>query len=271
MHRNTTGTPQKSHRIFTGRPQKHHRNATETQQECDKIAFQNGFRRTHGEVDGWRRFGSTTAQGSIWLAYEDAGSWVLAVDHAGVMAEIGFERAEVDGPGVAQFRFISLPALYAAMPRLYELAVSLPDAPLQEFLHRTKGMPKTTEAERLVVQRVGQNIFRDRLIDYWQGRCPLTGITDRALLRASHIIPWKECSSDAERLDVHNGLLLSALWDAAFDRGLVTFDDSGRPEFSPTLSVSAADELRWANPISLTDKHRERLAHHRSKIFKVTK
>lgn len=105
----------------------------------------------------------------------------------------------------------------------------VPDAPLQEFLHRTKDMPQTTEAERLVVQRVGQNIFRDRLINYWQSKCPLTGITDRALLRASHIIPWKDCSSDAERLDVHNGFLLSALWDAAFDRGLITFDDSGWP------------------------------------------
>jgi hypothetical protein len=236
-------------------------------QECDKIAFQNGFRRTHDETDGWRRYSSTTAQGSIWLGYEVAGSWVLALDHAGVMAEIGFEPAEVDGPGIARFRFASLTVLYAAMPRLYELAVSLPDAPLQEFLHRTKGMPKTTETERLVVQRLGQNIFRDRLIDYWQGQCPLTGITDRALLRASHIIPWKDCESDAERLDVHNGLLLSALWDAAFDRGLVTFDNSGRPEFSPTLSEAARSELRWENPISLNDQHRVRLLEHRSITF----
>ena len=192
---------------------------------------------------------------------------MLALDHAGVMAEIGFEPVDLDGPGIARFRFASITALYAVMPRLYELAVSLPDAPLQEFLHRTKGMPKTTEAERLVVQRVGQNIFRDRLIDYWQGQCPLTGITDRALLRASHIIPWKDCTTDTERLDVHNGLLLSALWDAAFDRGLVTFNDSGRPEFSPTISEAARGELRWENPISLNEKHRARLLQHRSKTF----
>ena len=41
---------------------------------------------------------------------------------------------------------------------------------------------------------------------YWRGRCPLTGITDPALLRASHIVPWEECETDAQRLDVHNGL-----------------------------------------------------------------
>lgn len=238
-----------------------------TRQECDKIAFQNGFRRTHGETDGWRRYGSTTAQGSIWLASEGAGSWLLAIDHGGVLAEIGLPPAEVDGPGIARFRFASLSALYAVMPRLYELAVSLPDAPLREFLHRTKGMPKTTEAERLVVQRVGQDIFRERLMDYWQGRCPLTGITDPALLRASHIKPWKDCENDEERLDVYNGLLLSALWDAAFDRGLVTFDDTGQPMISKVSSEAAVAELRWHHPLRLTEKHKHNLNWHRQYIF----
>lgn len=122
-----------------------------------------------------------------------------------------------------------------------------------------------TEAERLVVQRVGQDIFRQRLMDYWQGRCPLTGISDPALLRASHIIPWSECESDVERLDVHNGLLLSALWDAAFDRALVTFNDQGTPEFSLALTERARSELRWTSPISLTDEHRKRLVRHRER------
>ncbi|MEO0429393.1 MAG: HNH endonuclease, partial [Pseudomonadota bacterium] len=88
------------------------------------------------------------------------------------------------------------------------------------------------------------------------------------LLRASHIIPWKDCESDAERLDVHNGLLLSALWDAAFDRGVVSFDDGGQPIFSPVLGENARSELRWKQPIALTDKHRTRLAWHRSHLFK---
>ena len=153
------------------------------------------------------------------------------------------------------------------MPRLYGLAASLPDAPLQEFLRRTRDMPRATEAERLVVQRVGQDIFRDRLIDYWQGRCPLTGIADRALLRASHIKPWKDCETDDERLDAHNGLLLSALWDAAFDRGLVTFHDDGRPEFSPRLSEAGIAELRWQNPIRLTEEHCAFLEWHRRHVF----
>lgn len=236
-------------------------------QECDKASSQNGFRREFGEENGWRRYGSTTAQGSIWFARDDTGAWLLASDHSGVIAELGVQPTQFDGPGFARFSFANLTELYAVLPRVYQLAASLPDAPLREFQEKTKTLPRETEAERLVVQRVGQDVFRNSLIDYWQGRCPLTSISDTALLRASHIIPWKDCASDAERLDVHNGLLLSALWDAAFDRGLVTFDDDGSPIFSPVLSASAVGELHWNNPILLTDKHRERLKHHRSKVF----
>ncbi|ANK82135.1 MAG: restriction endonuclease [Rhizobiales bacterium NRL2] len=236
--------------------------------ECSKAAEQHGFRRRLGETDGWAAFQSTTARGTIWLAAEGpAGPWFLALDHTGVMEEHDIPAVDMPGPGLARYAFETLGQLYGVLPRIYQLAASLPDAPLREFQAKVNGLPKTTEAERLVVQRIGQDIFRAGLMDYWQGRCPLTGITDTALLRASHIVPWKDCTSDAERLDVHNGLLLSALWDAAFDRGLVAFDDKGRPQFSPSLSDVAGAELRWQNPIPLTDKHRKRLTWHRTNMF----
>ena len=235
-------------------------------EECEKAASQNGFRRVLGENAGWRAFASTTAHGVIYLAAESiSGPWFLTVDHAGVVAELEPPSADAQGPGKARYAFATLRELYAALDRVYRLGLSLPDAPLREFETRIANLPRTTEAERLVVQRIGQDIFRARLMDYWQGRCSLTGITDAALLRASHIVPWAECETDAERLDVHNGLLLSALWDAAFDRALVTFDDQGRPEFSPSLSEQARGELRWSSPISLTDEHRWRLARHRER------
>jgi len=121
--------------------------------------------------------------------------------------------------------------------------------------HGPPARPQSEEwlAERLVIQRIGQNVFRDALMDYWGGRCPLTGITEPALLRASHIIPWSDCD-DAQRLDVHNGLLLSALWDAAFDQGLVSFADDGSPLVGPQLSEAARKTLastqrrRFATP-----------------------
>jgi hypothetical protein len=238
-------------------------------EECQKAATQNGFRRPKGEVNGWAAFDSTSALGTIQLAAAGSqGPWFLALDHTGVIEELSLPTVDMTGPGLARYVFETLGQVYAVLHRIYQLAASLPDAPLQEFETKTRDLPKTTETERVKVQRIGQDIFRASLIDYWQNRCPLTGITDLALLRASHIVAWKDCTSNAERLDVHNGILLSALWDAAFDRGLVTFDDEGRPQFSPSLSEGACTELRWQKPILLTDKHRRRLVWHRANVFK---
>jgi predicted restriction endonuclease len=145
--------------------------------------------------------------------------------------------------------------------------MSLPEAPLLRFRAATAKLPQTTEAERLVIQRIGQNLFRNALIDYWGGRCPLTGITEPALLRASHIVPWSNCN-DEQRLDVHNGLLLSALWDAAFDQGLVSFGDDGTPLANSALSAGARRALGIeAAPAlgGLRDAHRANLAVHRAR------
>lgn len=88
------------------------------------------------------------------------------------------------------------------------------------------------------------------------------------MLRASHITPWAECASDAERLDPENGLLLSALWDAAFDRGLVSFDDEGAPLYSSSLTDPARKALKTNGRIALTDGQRQRLARHRHRLAK---
>jgi putative restriction endonuclease len=56
-------------------------------------------------------------------------------------------------------------------------------------------------------------------------------------------VPRAECD-DAQRLDVHNGLLLSALWDAAFDAGLISFADDGTVLASPELSATARTAAR---------------------------
>lgn len=238
--------------------------------EVQKAAADNGFRLSRGMQSGWLRFGSTTAQGDVWIAsVSPTGPWLLALDRAEVAAEIGTTPAALsNAPGSASFVFDTLPPLYAALDRAYRLGVSLPDAPLVQFQAKAGNLPRSTEAERLVVQRVGQDVFRQALLAYWGGRCPLTGIADPALLRASHIVPWAECTTDAERLDVHNGLLLSALWDAAFDAGLVSFADDGAVLVSPTLGASATASL-GVGPGSalrgLTSRHRANLAWHRAR------
>lgn len=241
--------------------------------ELHKAAFDNGFRIDLGLDSGWLHFRSTTAQGDIWLgAGSKDGPWLLAVGLAAVASELGIppvasSTAGVNGPPGTVYSFNAIDELHSALDLTYRLGVSLPDAPLNEFLEKTRSIPRTTEAERLVVQRVGQDIFRKALMEYWKGRCPLTGITDPALLRASHIVPWAECESDALRLDVHNGLLLSALWDAAFGAGLVSFDDKGWILRSPALTSEAADQLNihTAAQLKLTDAHRAQLTRHRAR------
>jgi hypothetical protein len=70
---------------------------------------------------------------------------------------------------------------------MWRFAQALPVEPLREFEARTRDMPRTTEAERLVVQRVGQDIFRDALNKYWGGVCAVLHVQEQRLLRASHI------------------------------------------------------------------------------------
>ena len=237
--------------------------------EAQKAAFDNGYRLERGSTTGWMRYGSTTAKGDIWIAAAtNSGPWFLSLQHAEVAAEIGLSPSHmIAGPGVATFCFEKLAELYSALDRVYRLGVSLPDAPLEQFYTAVKHLPQTTEAECLAVRRVGQTLFRQALLEYWNGRCPMTGITEEALLRASHIVAWADCETDELRLDVHNGLLLSALWDAAFDCGLISFGDGGEVLSSPELSASALAALNGQGQLldGLTDAHRANLARHRLK------
>lgn len=238
--------------------------------ECKKTAFDNGWRIDKGETGGWLHRASATAPGSVALASEGSdGPWALAVESEAVINALDWLRSAIPGPGTARYEFDTLSELHVALSRVYDLSMALPDDPLRRFELETRKLPKSTEAERLIIERRGQNIFRDSLMKYWQGRCPLTGIREPELLRASHMKPWAKCESDAERLDVFNGLLLSALWDAAFDRGLVSFSSEGMAVFSQRLSVVAQASLmaRPVEPLTLSTQHLKYLEHHRSKVF----
>jgi hypothetical protein len=239
--------------------------------EAQKAAWDNGYRIERGAASGWLCYTSTTAPGAIWIAGAAPHvPWLLSIEHSGVAAEIGpVPLSPVPGPGIATYSIVSLGELHAVLDRIYKLAVSLPDAPLDRFRKATAGLPQSTEAERLVLQRIGQDIFRAALIKYWGGCCPLTGIADLELLRASHIVPWSDCG-DEERLDVHNGLLLSALWDAAFDKGLVSFADDGAAIASARLGETARQALGFDRAPALRGLREAqclRIAWHRSHVF----
>jgi hypothetical protein len=127
------------------------------------------------------------------------------------------------------FRLPEYLALEDVLILAAELAQALPTHPLELFREalRLEGVEdgiSQTETVRAVRQRVGQDIYRKGLMQYWGGACAVTGIDLPEVLRASHARPWAECDTDAQRLDVFNGFLLNANLDALFDRGLISFD-----------------------------------------------
>ena len=240
---------------------------------AQKAAWDRGFMQELPANGSWLGFASSTVPGEIWIAgLPPHGPFALSATHPGVAADLAtnYGFGGPPGPGPTTILLTDDEALTQAVDRAWKLAGSLPPTPLAAFEAATAALPRTTEAERIVIQRIGQDKFRDALMLYWNGACPLTGITDPALLRASHIIPWAECACDAERLDVTNGLLLSSLWDAAFDAHLVSFEDDGAVLASPRLSMTAASVLAISSGPrvnGLSPGHRACLSSHREKTL----
>jgi len=133
--------------------------------------------------------------------------------------------------------------------------------------------PRIKESETLVeiLQRLGQQQFREKLLNFWNNTCPLSGITQLEVLRASHIKPWAQ-SDNSERMNHYNGLLLSANYDALFDRGLISFDENGKILISNEINDSDRAKLGLSLNIKLNNKyckhHDEFMKYHRSYIFK---
>lgn len=102
-----------------------------------------------------------------------------------------------------------------------------------------------TEVMVNVKQRRGQEYFRDAVLNNFGGRCGVTQLDIRDLLIASHILPWGTHAE--ERLNVRNGLCLSRLHDAAFDRYLISFDEKLRLMLSPKLKQALSQKTAAAN------------------------
>jgi HNH endonuclease len=85
-----------------------------------------------------------------------------------------------------------------------------------------KTIKEKTTREALIDARRGQGKFRVEVGVRWNNICAVTGCGIVEVLRASHIKPWRD-STNRERLDPENGLLLAAHVDALFDKDLITF------------------------------------------------
>ena len=149
----------------------------------------------------------------------------------------------------------------------------VPDDPASEILNEIEALQSLPETERqsLVLSRVGHGVFRAELVSHWKG-CAVTGADYIPLLKASHIKPWRS-SSNRERLDVFNGLLLSPNLDTAFDTGYITFDHQGKIVLSRAITGAAAFQLHITaklriNQKLLTEQHRQYLEYHRAEVYR---
>jgi putative restriction endonuclease len=239
----------------------------------DKAAVDEGFGLKRPDDGQWLAYDSLGAPASIRLTCVEP-NYVVAVNHAGVASDLSErwqERADGDELqvplGFTAFVVADTAPLHHLVREIWRLARSLPIEPLRVFETQTRNLPRSTEAERLIVQRVGQNVFREALLSYWGGRCAVTGVAEPRLLRASHIKPWAKCETDAERLDVYNGLLLAAHLDAAFDAGLISFSNEGAIVFSSKFLKADRAALGIHDGLALhrvSEKHLPNLAWHRA-------
>lgn len=127
-----------------------------------------------------------------------------------------------------------------------------------------------TTREQLINARKGQGLFREALMKI-EHSCRLTGIQRPEHLIASHSKPWR-VSSNEERLDGANGLLLSPDADHLFDRGFVSFDDGGEALISPvvdrlSLQRMGLDPAFISDPRPFSTNQKKYLDYHRENIF----
>lgn len=126
-----------------------------------------------------------------------------------------------------------------------------------------------TEVEQLVRARRGQGRFRLNVLAI-EKHCRLTGLASEQFLVASHIKPWAACTNE-ERLDGHNGLMLSPHVDRLFDRGWVSFAESGSllvASHEAEEALSAWGLPRVGFPVgAFTKRQLAYLAYHREHVF----
>lgn len=126
-----------------------------------------------------------------------------------------------------------------------------------------------TTYQVLVDARRGQGKFRGNALAI-ERCCRLTGITHGSFLTASHIKPWRD-SSNSERLDGNNGLMLAPHVDRLFDKGWISFTDEGEVLAANADAVMALKAWSLIDPSTpprpFTAKQRVYLAYHREYIF----
>lgn len=164
---------------------------------------------------------------SVYLTQVSAGFgsalFTLIGDQASSVADFGRELSKVERDSPALERDVE------EWERRVELAIAA-DPAIRE-----------REKTALVQARRGQGVFRDnvRLIER---ACRITKVERMKHFIASHIQPWRD-SGNQQRLDGENGLLLTPTIDHLFDKGFISFEDSGRLIVAPVADLGSLKRM----------------------------
>jgi hypothetical protein len=238
----------------------------------DKALADTGFDVIESTGNGWiRARNSGNPSGDVQVCTAPEGT-LLAVREQGTAERIGLLPAGQPPAGMSSVGLAKSPqSLYQALHLLRTIAAHPASRLSAEVEARLARIP-VTERTHEVRKRIGQDVFRDALMDLWGGRCALSGISlPSEMLRASHSKPWAR-SSDSERLDPFNGLLLEVRFDALFDAGLIAFEDDGHLVISPKIDAAVrqfAGLDKFTRLRELTPGHLPYLRYHREHVAKL--
>lgn len=149
--------------------------------------------------------------------------------------------------------------------------------PIEEVLNIKATDLEGVDKETVIKRRVNQDVFRNMILNNYDECCAITGINIPELLVASHIIPWSK--NKQERLNPSNGICLSALYDKAFDQGLITIKPDDYTVVLSSALLEYHTESFFDRHFKSIEKRRiimpeeyapkpDFLAYHRDNIFK---
>lgn len=155
-----------------------------------------------------------------------------------------------------------------------------PERDIEEWERRvevaiaTDPVIRETERTALVQARRGQGIFRDNVRTI-ERACRITKVERLEHLIASHMQPWRD-SNNEQRLDGENGLLLTPTVDHLFDKGFISFEDSGRLIVSPvadpqSLRRMGVDTDGGMNVGAFSQGQRRYLEFHRENVLRMAR
>ena len=220
----------------------------------------------------------------VWVRFRELADPLRPKDHASELASVlpaRYSPIRASGDGVQGVYLAALPE--PMVDKLVALLAGQVEQIVESITKTTdKGLVDDAAEERirqrtdidlavkktLLDARRGQGVFRGNL-EQVERKCRVTGLLDRRHLRARHIKPWFICD-DKEKLDGSNGLLLSPHVDHLFDRGYISFSDSGDLLVSKALNHAVLESWGISLPRNVGPFNGEQckyLEYHRAHVF----